>query len=270
MAVNATVKISSPTTRQFWEIPVLFEDEHLLALNKPPLLLTSPDRHDPRQPNLISLVHQGIERGVPWAKERHLIYLMNAHRLDFETSGVLLLAKSKPVLLSLANLFGSEKIRRTWVALIPGSPTEDSFALEAKIAPNPTKSGQMRVDPKLGKRAKTEFQVRERFWGYTLLECRPVTSRIHQVRVHLRHLGWPILGDSLYGGGPLLLSDLKSVYRLKPNKTERPLISDPALHAEEFSFSHPMTGNSVKINAPWPKDLAVAIKYLRRFSVENS
>jgi len=90
--VSDTIKLSAPETRGFWEIPVLYEDEHLLALNKPPLLLSSPDRYDPARPNLIKLLHRDIERGAPWASKRSLRYLMNAHRLDFETSGVMLLA----------------------------------------------------------------------------------------------------------------------------------------------------------------------------------
>src|SRR2546426_4153228 len=129
----ALIKLSAPTTRQFWEIPVLFEDEHLLAVAKPPLLLLSPDRADPQRPSLMQLLHAGIERNAPWAKERRLNYLMNAHRLDFETSGVLLLAKSRPVLQALANLFGADKVRRTYAALAQGAPTEQSFAVEAKL-----------------------------------------------------------------------------------------------------------------------------------------
>src|SRR5580765_4395599 len=121
--MNSTVKLSHEgPPKAFWEIPILFEDEHLLALNKPPLLLTSPDRYDPNRPNLMKLLHAGIERGSPWAKERNLTYLSNAHRLDFETSGVILLAKSKPVLVALADLFGSEKPAKTYVALVRGEP----------------------------------------------------------------------------------------------------------------------------------------------------
>src|SRR5689334_8226255 len=87
------IKLSAPATKEFWEIPVLFEDEHLLAINKPASLLTSPDRYDADRPNLMRLLHEGIAQAKPWAKERGLTYLSNAHRLDFETTGVLLLAK---------------------------------------------------------------------------------------------------------------------------------------------------------------------------------
>ena len=112
----------------------------------------------------------------------------------------------------------------------------------------------------------TVFEVRERFSRWTLMQCELLTDRPHQVRAHLRHIGLPVIGDQLYGGRPLLLSRLKQVYRLKPNQTERPLIARPALHAETLSLPHPVTGTPLGIAAPWPKDLTVAVKYLRRYA----
>ncbi|MFN7139423.1 MAG: RluA family pseudouridine synthase [Limisphaerales bacterium] len=266
-AASDTIKLSSPATRDFWEIPVLFEDDHLLALNKPANLLTSPDRYDPNRPNLMKLLHRDIERGAPWVAKRGLNYLFNAHRLDFETSGVILLAKSKPVLVHLANLFGSEKPNKVYAALVSGSPQEDTFSTDAKLAPHPTRLGVMRVDQRAGKRSRTEFTVRERFKGITLLECRPLTGRTHQIRIHLAYLKLPILGDKVYGGAQLMLSSFKPDYRLKKGQVERPLISTTALHAEQLTLPHPVTGNEVKIVAEWQKDLSVAVKYLRRYSV---
>ena len=265
--MGSTIKLSSPPTGEFWEIDVLFEDEHLIALNKPACLLTSPDRYDAERPNLMKLLHSGIAEGKPWAKERGLTYLSNAHRLDFETSGVILLARTKPALVALADLFGTDKPQKTYAALVHGSPVETEFELDAKIAPFPGRPGFNRVDPKHGKFAKTCFTVREQFRGYTLLECRPITGRTHQIRVHLRHLRFPIVGDPVYGGRPLLLSDLKTDFRLKPGAEERPLIATLALHAESLRLHHPITGVEVKITSPSPKDLNVALKYLRRYAV---
>jgi RluA family pseudouridine synthase len=262
--VSEAIKLSSPATREFWEIPVVFEDEHLLALNKPARLLTSPDRYDEERPNLMKLLHTGIGEGKPWAKQRGLSYLANAHRLDFETTGVILLAKSKPVLVQLANLFGSEKPVKIYVALLPGTPPTPQWEVDAPLAPFPGRPGQMRVDPKHGKQSRTAFEVREQFRGFTLVECRPFTGRTHQIRVHLKHWGLPICGDRVYGGRPLLLSELKDDYHLKPGKTERPLISTVALHAEQLTLTHPVSGVEVKITAPWPKDFEVAVKQLRR------
>jgi 23S rRNA pseudouridine1911/1915/1917 synthase len=263
---NDVIKLSSRATQDFWEIPVVYEDEHLLALNKPPLLLTSPDRYDPERPNLMKLLHRDIERGAPWAKEKMITYLANAHRLDFETSGVILLTKSKPVLVAVANLFGSEKPLKTYAALVEGTPAQDMFTIDVALTPNLLKLGQMKVDTKNGKRSTTMFQSREKFRGYTLMECRPLTGRTHQIRVHLKYARHPIVGDAVYGGGQLLLSHLKPEYRLKGNKTERPLIATTALHAEKLELIHPITGMQVVMTAEWPKDFAVAVKYLRKYA----
>jgi RluA family pseudouridine synthase len=265
--MSDVIKLSSPATREFWEVPVLFEDDHLLALDKPSRLLTSPDRYDPDRPNLMKLLHAGIEGGKPWARQRSLTYLMNAHRLDFETSGIILLAKTKPMLVALANLFGAEKPFKEYIALVHGNPVREAFEVNAKLAPHPVKVGLIRVDEKNGKRSLTQFELLEKFNSYSLMKCRPATGRTHQIRVHLRQAGLPIVGDELYGGSPLLLSRLKSDYRLKPNRTELPLMGRVALHAAELKLAHPQTGAEIVITAPWPKDLTVAVKYLRRYAM---
>jgi 23S rRNA pseudouridine955/2504/2580 synthase/23S rRNA pseudouridine1911/1915/1917 synthase len=248
---------------------VLFEDDHLLALCKPPGLLTSPDRYDPARPNLMRLLHSAIADGKPWARSRGLTYLSNAHRLDFDTSGVILMAKTKPVLITLADLFGTDKPRKTYVALVHGTPAQDQFEVDAKLGPHPTQLGLMRVDPKNGKKSRTRFEVRERYHGWTLLTCRPVTGRTHQIRAHLRHARLPIAGDRVYNGRILLLSRIKRDFRLKEGHVERPLIEKTALHAETLELAHPVTGAEIKMTAPWPKALSVAVKYLRKYAVSG-
>jgi RluA family pseudouridine synthase len=260
------IKLSSPATREFWEILVLFEDAHLLVLDKPPGLLTSPDPNEPERPDLTTLLHAAIAAGKPWARERALAYLMNAHRLDSETSGVLVFAKSKSVFVTLADFFGIEKPGKKYLALVHSAPPEDRFEINAKLAPHPARPGMMSVDPNNGKRSRTLFEVLERFSRNTLLRCEPLTLRSHQIRVHLCYAGLRLAGDELYGGKPLWLSRLKPDYQLKPGREERPLISRPALHAEQLSLPHPVTGEALTITAPWPKDLTVAMKYLRRYA----
>lgn len=261
----AVLKLSSPATKEYWEVPVLFEDEHLMAIEKPSGLLTSPDRYDPERPNLMRLLHGHIARGVPWAKERGLTYLANAHRLDFETSGVLLLARTKPALTAVANLFGSEKPEKVYFAIAQGSPLEDIFDVDAKLAPHPTRPGVMRVDPKSGKRSLTNFRVVTRYRGFTALECRPRTGRTHQIRIHLRWVQMPLVGDRVYGGGPLWLSSIKPDYRPRRTKEEQPLLGRVALHAASLALDHPITGKRLIIESPIPKDLRVAMKYLERY-----
>jgi 23S rRNA pseudouridine955/2504/2580 synthase len=252
--------------REVWELPVLYEDQHLLALDKPAGLFTVADSEDPDRPNLLGLLHGGIADAKPWARERALSFLMNPYRLDPEASGIVLLAKSKGVLARLSDLFGSEQPSLSFMSLVKGSPSEGRFSVDAKLAPHPVRVGLMGVNAKLGKRARTDFEVIERFAGWTLLKCVPLTHRPHQVRVHLAHAGFPLAGDQAYGGKPLLLSRLKHGYHLKPKHTERPLIDSPCLHAEQLDLDHPATGNRLVINAPWPKDLMVAVKYLRRYA----
>jgi RluA family pseudouridine synthase len=265
--VSVVVKLSSPATKEFWEIPVLFEDGDLLALDKPAGLLTSPDRLDAARPSLMKLLHAGIEQQKPWARERGLAYLANAHRLDLDTSGVILLAKNKPALVALADLFGSEKPQQKYVALAWGHPPEGNFEVDAKLAPHPLKIGQMRVDPRNGKKSRTQFEVLEQYSDWCLLRCAPLTGRPHQIRIHLKHAGFPVVGDELYGGKMLWLSRLKKDFRLKPGREERPLMSRVALHAEELTLAHPATKELVTIRSEWPKDIRVAVKYLRQYAV---
>jgi len=267
---HAVIKLSSPETREFWPIPVLWEDARLLALDKPSGLLTSPDRYDPQRPNLITLLHRGIARGASWAQQGQLGYLANANRLDFETSGVILLAKDKPALIALANQLGTEQANRIYLTLTCGCPPQDAFAIDAKLAADPARLGLIRVDSRHGRKATTHLEVAERLSGYTLLKCRPIVDRAHQIRAHLRHARLPIVGDTRYGGPPLLLSQLKPDYRFKPNVAERPLIHCIALHLERLTIDHPLTGAAQTFTAPWPKDLTVAVKYLRRYAGSNS
>jgi len=260
------IKLSSPETKQFWELTVLYEDEQLLALEKPVELPVSPNLEVPGAVSLMRLLHGAIAAGKPWAVARKLSFLMNTHRLDPEATGVLLLAKSKPVLERILDLFGSQRATVSYIVLVSGEPREDRFKVAGKLSAHPSKPGLVRIDSRSGKRSETAFEVLERFDGWTLVKGVCSTNRPHQARVHLARLGLRVVGDGAYGGKPLWLSQLKRDFRLKPNHTERPLIGRPCLHAAQVETKHPATEANLVVESPLPKDLQVALKYLRKYA----
>jgi hypothetical protein len=152
----AVLKLSAPGAAGYWEVPVLHEDGHLLAIDKPAGLLTSPDRYDRERPNLMRLLHAHIARGAPWARERGLGYLANAHRLDFETSGVLLWRRPNRCSPCWPISSVRESRRR------PTSPSRRRASrrylrVEVKLAPHPARPGVVRVDPSWGSGAGPGF-----------------------------------------------------------------------------------------------------------------
>jgi 23S rRNA-/tRNA-specific pseudouridylate synthase len=253
--------------------PVIHEDDTVIAFDKPSGLLVAPDRWDKARENLMDLVHDRMGRQVA-----------NIHRIDAGTSGVLLCAKTKPALDSLSGQFQSKTVRKIYLALVVVLPLERvmkvvepvraadgglpaEFTVDLALGEDTGRPGRMRVFRKRGgKPSRTEFRVIERFGRHALLECRPVTGRTHQIRVHLAAAGAPVLNDPFYGDPEevLLLSKLKRRY--KGRDEEKPLIGRLALHASELTFLHPGTQSEVTVRAPMPRDFEVALKYLRKFS----
>lgn len=231
-------------------LDVLYEDAGLLALNKPAGLLAVPDRWDKAKDNLMGLLQA--------ARPGH--YLANVHRLDRQTTGVFLVAKSRDAFRSLTRQLRERQTRKLYVALVHGDATGQ--VIDLPIGPHPKLVGRSRVDHKNGKPARSTVRVLEHFHGYTLIEVEIETGRQHQVRVHCHAVGHPLVGDADYGGGPLLLSQLKRKYKPKDGEVERPLISRPALHAGSVTLADP----PVTITASLPKDFEVSLKYLRRFA----
>ncbi len=251
-------------------MPVLYEDEHLLALDKPAGLRLLPDPEDPETPSLMGLLHQAIHAQKPWTRERGLDFLRQAHRWETETSGVLLLARSREALTALGNQLYDERPRRCLLALAHGAAVESAFQVQVRMAPRPRQPHLMRIDPRHGRKSFTRFAVRERFARHALWECRPTTERLHQIRLHLRYHRLPVVSDPDYGGAPLLLSELKPGYRFKKDTPEKPLINRPAVHCAAIEIEHPVRGEPLRIEAPLPKDFQVALKYLRRFAPDLS
>lgn len=236
--------------------PVLFEDDTLIAFDKPSGLLVAPDRWDKDRENLMTTVHQQLNR--EW---------FNVHRLDRETSGVLLCAKGKEAVRHMCRVFNAGAISKEYIAIVQGGPSEASGSIQLRLEPDHFLPGRMRVAKEgAGKAAETRFEVVERWRGYSLLSLKLLTGRTHQIRVHLSASGWPVVADTFYGGSPLRLSRLKPGYKFKVGQAERPIMGRLALHARLLSLAHPVTGQSLSIEAPEPKDFRVSIRYLRQWA----
>ncbi len=247
-------------------VEVLTEDDSIMALNKPAGLLIAADRLDKTRENLMSLIHAGIHLQRPWAKARKLSYLAHVHRLDQGTSGIALFAKTKPALTNLARQFRQSKPHQSYLALIQGTLPEPEMAISLPLAPSLAFPGITVVDHHRGRTAVTQVTQIETFRGYSLIKAETSTEILHQIRVHLREVGCPLVADHEYGTGfPLLLSELKKHYRMKP-EGEHPLMARPALHAERLELRHPLTNMPLVIEAAWPKDLTISVKYLRKFA----
>lgn len=232
---------------------VLFESATLLVVDKPAGLPTVPDRSGEDRG-----VHGLLERLRPGADLRIV------HRLDRDTSGCLLLGKGIEAARHFDERFREGGIAKTYVAVVHGSPAADAFTIDAFLGPDPRRPGKVvaSVTAARGFRdARTEVVVRERFERHALLGLHPRTGRGHQLRVHLAHEGLPIVGDRDYGGEPLLLSQLKDDYKLRPGVQEKPLVERTFLHAERIVCDD-VDGSRVDVRAPLPRDLAKAIERL--------
>jgi RluA family pseudouridine synthase len=235
--------------------PVLYEDEALIAFDKPSGLLSAPDRWDKSLPSLTALVHELLSADF-----------QNAHRLDRDASGVILFARTAEALRAVREQFDSQQVRKVYLALVSPAPREARGEVAAPLAPDPRRPGRMRISRE-GKLSCTSYEVLEGFRGdWALVQAEPRTGRTHQVRVHLAQAGCPVVGDAFYGDGRLLfLSRIKPGYN--PGRDpERPLMGRLALHARRLALRHPLRDAEVLIESPLPHDFEIALKYLRRFA----
>ncbi len=211
-------------------IRILYEDRAVIVVDKPPGWMLVPDTWQRTSRNLQAAITSSIAGGDFWARSRGLKFLRYVHRLDADTSGVLLFAKSPGAVEMFFDLFESRKMEKTYLAVVAGEPKQNEWTCELKLAPDKQRFHKMKVDSLHGKDCKTHFHVLEKIPGLTLIECRPVTGRTHQIRVHLAESGCPIVSDELYG---------RPTGRL-----------EFGLRAVRLAYTDPFTKQRVEIHAP--------------------
>jgi 23S rRNA pseudouridine955/2504/2580 synthase len=228
---------------------ILFEDEDYIVVSKPPYIATLDERTN--APNIKNMAKQY------WPDSQV------AHRLDKETSGVLAIAKHAAAYRHLAIQFEDRQVVKEYHAVVDGVHAFEDVNVYLPIyAQN---NGIVKIDREKGKIAETFFNTIQAFKRHTLVQCNPITGRMHQIRIHLTCVKAPIVCDEQYGGKKIFLSELKRGFNLKKDTEELPLMRRVALHAYALTFQK-MNGEEIKIVAPYPKDFDVLVKQLEKFS----
>lgn len=240
-------------------IPILYEDRTLIAIDKPAGWMLVPVSWQKTNRNLQAALLSSIEAGDFWARSRHIKFLKYIHRLDAETTGILLLGKSRGALATFEDMFEGRKMEKVYLAITSVEPRGPSWTCRLSLAPDPREIGRMVAD-KLGKAAETEFRVLASANGLYLVEARPYTGRTHQIRVHMAQSGCPIVGDELYGQPPIPKPREQSGQRAPGLRQSRKLECSPVfpmgLRAVRLSYQDPFTRRRVEIRAPLEEYLA--------------
>ena len=231
---------------------IVFDNEDFVVLNKPSGLLSIPDR-------------EGKEISLKKLLQEKYGQIFTVHRLDKDTSGIIVFAKNEDAHRHLSKQFEERQTEKIYVGLVIGSPANKKGIIDSRIIEHPTKKGLMVINRK-GKEALTDYEVLEDFGIYSWLQFQIHTGRTHQIRVHAKELGHPIVCDTLYGDGkPVFISSLKHKFKLSKNELEeRPVLNRLALHAWQLKFILPI-GKKTELEALLPKDLRAVIQQLNKW-----
>ncbi|MDR1382403.1 MAG: RluA family pseudouridine synthase [Planctomycetaceae bacterium] len=241
-------------------LEILYEDRYLAVVNKPPNMVVHPSRGHWSGTLVGALAHHfmGQLSSVRGQTRPGIV-----HRLDRDTSGAILIAKDDQTHGKLAALFREKKIRKEYFAIAWGSPNLDCDLIDQPVARHPKYREKMalsKTDPE-AKEAQTFYEVIQRYRGMTTFRCLPRTGRTHQIRLHLKFIGCPVLCDKLYGvQAHITLSQIKG----QPPDGE-PLLSRQALHSHRLTFEHPETGESLDLVSPLPADLKQTLAAIEQF-----
>lgn len=227
---------------------IIYEDDHLIVVNKPPFISSLDDREG-GEINILRL-----------AKSYHEDAQI-CHRLDKETSGAMIIAKDPETYRFVSMQFEHRQVKKVYHAVVDGTHVFNELFIELPIL-NVGK-GNVTISRIEGKRAETYFQSLVYFKHYTLIEARPVTGRMHQIRIHLATQRASISGDDMYGGKPVFLSQIKRNYRLAKDEVEQPIMKRFSLHSREVTFKISETETKT-FTAEYPKDFGVLLKLLEK------
>ena len=230
---------------------IILENDFFVAVNKPAGLLSIPDR-------------VGKEISLKKLLEEKYQKIFTVHRLDKDTSGIIVFAKDAETHKQLSQIFESRDVEKLYVGLVHGTLLQNEGTIDAPIMENPLKRGIMMSHQK-GKPSVTDYKVLENFRQYSWVQFHIHTGRTHQIRVHSKHIGNSIVCDEVYGDGkPVLLSSFKKRFKLSKNQDEeQPILSRLALHSWKLSFS--LNGEQFMLEAPLPKDLRALLQQLRKW-----
>ena len=232
-------------------LEIIEQNDHFIVINKPAGLLSIPDREG-KEPSLKQLLQQQFEQ------------VFTVHRLDRETSGIIVFAKDAETHKYLSQIFEERNVEKYYIGIVNGVPPATKKTIDAAIMEHPGKRGVMIIHKK-GKPAITDYEVIETFGKYSLVQFRIHTGRTHQIRVHMQHEGHPIVCDELYGDGlPIKVSSFKRNYKLsKHEEEERPILARTGLHAQRLRFND-AEGTPYDLEAEMPKDMRALLQQLRK------
>ena len=249
-------------------LDIVYEDDDLLVVNKPAGMVVHPG-HGHFESTLVNALafHLGISQG-PEAEDERMGILV--HRIDKDTSGLLVVAKNDETQLNLARQFFEHSIDRVYVAVVWGNLKEDEGTIDANIGRDPNDRLRFRVydDPEKGKHAVTHYRVLERFGFVTVIECRLETGRTHQIRVHMSSIGHPLFNDPRYGGTEIRNGTVYVKYRQFIQNCFA-LCPRQALHAQVLGFVHPRTRERIRFEAGMPEDMLALIAKWRDYTKEK-
>lgn len=244
-------------------IEVVYEDDDLMVVNKPPGLVVHPG-HGNYQGTLINAIAYYLKEDPNYDPNDPAVGLV--HRIDKDTSGLLLIAKTADAKTALGKQFFNKTTKRKYVALVWGAMDDDSGRIEGSLARDPQDRMQMSVtrNPDAGKHAVTHYRVIERLGYVTLVECILETGRTHQIRAHMKYIGHTLFNDERYGGHDILKGTRFNKYKQFVENCFK-LCPRQALHAMTLGFVHPRTGEEMSFEAPIPDDMAALIEKWRGY-----